>query len=168
MKIASFDPALQNWGISYFTYSPSGLCLKNTDIIRTKKDSSIPRNLDDLRRCQYIYSKLAKIKADIYVAELPLGSQSAVSMKSYGMVQGLLSMFSPLITVSPYDVKRVIGSRTTDKKEIIEFTRNLYPDKIPLQLSIAEHISDSIVACHAALNKLEKYYHEHVCSNDNY
>lgn len=158
MIVAGFDPSLRNWGVSLFDYSPSSLVLLKVGIVQTSKDPSISRNKDDLRRAQELRLSLSKVKADVFVAELPTGSQSAVSMKSYGIVMGILSMFDPLITVTPYDVKAVIGERETTKKEIICWTRDLYPSMIPTQLNKAEHVSDSILAVHASLKKLRSFY----------
>jgi Holliday junction resolvasome RuvABC endonuclease subunit len=95
------------------------------------------------------------------VAELPIGSQSADAMKSYGFVLSLLAvckkMQSCFVTVTPREVKVTFtGNSEAAKREMIAEAVKRYP-AVPWPMmkrkgemivveGIAEHIADAIAA----------------------
>ena len=93
--------------------------------------------------------------------EVPVGSQSARAMASYGVCIGLLAALSdkPLIEVTPTEVKlAAVGSKTASKQEMISWASDLYPHlnwiKSRGKSELAdknEHIADAIGAIHAGI-----------------
>lgn len=165
-KVLSFDPSLRNWG-----YAVCELTKQDNDIqlnpitggvIHSDNAKDVPYvNLRDLQTASNIYENvkqiLAEHKIDYLVAELPVGSQSARAMASYGICIGLIGAIAretciPLLSVTPAQVKKVVGEITTTKEEIIAFTKSKYPqitDWLPKAKSKQEHICDAIIAAHS-------------------
>lgn len=164
LDILGLDPSLSNWGICHMTYSPfSSLKLIDTDIIRTKPSKEKkPKNIDDLDRARTLSKRLRELISyvDVVVAELPFGSQSSRAMASYGICLGVLAGVDiPVISVTPFEVKKIVGNRETKKEEIIAWVNSTYLNVfINKPKNQTEHMADAIVACHAALPKLEKFY----------
>ncbi|QYW02268.1 RuvC-like Holliday junction resolvase [Stenotrophomonas phage Philippe] len=122
-------------------------------------------NSDDLARAKILADGLYEAVSDckaIFV-EVPVGSQSARAMASYGICVGvlgsLLSRGLPLIEVTPTEVKiAMTGNKNASKEAMIAAARDLYP-KAPWPMksgqvvaSSAEHMADAIGAIHAGVN----------------
>lgn len=161
LKILGIDPSFRNWGMALMSYTPFSLELDGVTIIQTNK-GNIRTSDDDLNRVTMLYEglQLALKEADVVVAEIPLGSQNAHSMKSYGIVLGLLGTIPDLIRVSPYDVKAVIG-KNASKKKIIEWVEHNHPDVLHKNLGIAEHQADAVLTIYAGLPQIRNYYENH-------
>lgn len=161
MKIVSFDPSLRNWGVAVFSYSPNSFELEKTYVIKTNSNKSISTNLSDLESCSLLVDNIgyATKDADLVIAELPIGSQSARAMVSYGVSIALLaSLTIPLITVSPFEVKKFFGSSYSEKKVIVDWAKQQYPNKLSKPFNKANHEADAIAVFHVALPKIRKYY----------
>ena len=170
-KIIGFDPSLRNWGYCIATYDAFSRTLEFTDggVIQSKPDKEFARkNLEDLQSVTQLYSKLRpllkKHQPDYLVAELPVGSQSSRAMVSYAACISLCAVMAygdgqktiPLLSVSPYNVKKqVSGTIEATKEEVINWVKENYPqayewvDHYPK--SKQEHICDAIVAVHCAV-----------------
>lgn len=90
------------------------------------------------------------------IAELPTGSQSSRAMVSYASciaITACISHTNPNINiVTPNQIKRLVGSPTASKDDVIDWVKQRHPNlKLPVK-SKAEHICDSIVAIYAHLN----------------
>ncbi|GAL23016.1 hypothetical protein JCM19235_1317 [Vibrio maritimus] len=99
---------------------------------------------------------------NMVVVEVPVGSQSARSMASYGICIGILaSITKPMIQVTPTEVKMAtVGSKTASKQDMIDWATSAYPDADWLTVTRKgkkvitaknEHLADSIAAVHAAI-----------------
>lgn len=65
---------------------------------------------------------------NMVVVEVPVGSQSARSMASYGICIGILaSITKPMIQVTPTEVKMAtVGSKTASKQDMIDWATSAY------------------------------------------
>lgn len=160
MKILSFDPSLSNWGYSIANYHNNQLDILDYGVIQTKPSNSKERqNIKDFNRCQYLYQQLlplVKSDIDMIIVELPTGSQSSRAMVSYATciaITACISHTNPNINiVTPNQIKRLVGSPTASKDDVIDWVKQRHPNlKLPVK-SKAEHICDSIVAIYAHLN----------------
>ncbi|MEZ6841385.1 hypothetical protein ABVN80_15055 [Acinetobacter baumannii] len=99
----------------------------------------------------------------LLICEVPVGSQSARAMASYGICIGVLSSCPlPLIQVTPTEVKLAgTGIKTATKGEMIEAAMNAHPEaKWPMRkikgvlepLSSNEHLADATFAIKAGLD----------------
>ena len=139
MKIAvcGIDPSLRNWGIA-------------EGILNTETGY-----LDDVRLT------LIARKAKAIFVEVPVGSQSARAMASYGVCVGILGSIRalgiPIIEVTATEVKKSLtGDPVATKDKMIKQALLDYPDanfprcrgKI---VAKAEHVADAIAAIHAGV-----------------
>lgn len=169
-NILGIDPSLRNWGVSHCVLtSPSTFRVNHSDLFQSKDDKTVKPNISDLMASYGLYQSIREyasiVRPNVIVIELPIGSQSYSAAVSYGICIGLIGAIKswgiPVIPVSPYDVKKVIGKKETTKQEIIDWVSQNYPEvQFPMhrsQITVgkAEHIADSIVAVHAALLKPE-------------
>ena len=170
LNVVSMDPSLRNWGVSHLTLSSDlDILVQSVDLFQSEetKSKTIKQNSSDITAANYIYACTRKyveaVRPNVIVIEVPIGSQSARAMASYGVCIGLIGSIKswgiPIIEVSPFDVKKVIGKRETTKQEIVDWVLTSNPETpFPLyrgqiNMSKAEHIADSIVATYASLNK---------------
>jgi Holliday junction resolvasome RuvABC endonuclease subunit len=172
MLIAGIDPSLSNFGLAKGTLDLSGTptlaSIDALELVNSQADKtsakSVRKNSDDLRRARALYDGFQEFIKDVELVfvEVPVGSQSARSMASYGVCIGLLaSINKPLIQVTPSEVKlAAVGSKTASKAEMINWATNLYPDadwirhksKGEMVLSNKnEHIADAVGAIHAGI-----------------
>lgn len=161
LKVLGLDPSLSNWGISRIRYSPSCIRVCSTETFTTKETKGIAKNKSDLLRAKYLYDSIQGDleECDIVVVELPYGSQSARAMASYGICLGLIASFKkPVIYVTPFDVKKVVGNNSTSKKEIIDWVNTRHPNVMSKSLTKSEHQADATVAVYAAKQQIRNYY----------
>lgn len=172
LKIAAFDPSLRNFGIAMITLdtdtakvSVDKLTLIETE---TSKDKKVRKNSTDIDRARALFEGMMEAcsEADIAVAEVPVGSQSADAMKSYGICIGILAAVPiPLIQVSPTEVKKAAtGNGTATKEEMIQWASTKFPDAPWLRVKRKgvmelvnknEHLADAVGAFVAALKSQE-------------
>lgn len=155
IKVVGIDPALSNLGIAIAevdlddpeNYKVYDLKLAQTEdgkiekLVKSKdgkikKTKVMPKGTsvgsDDVRRAKILSTAFmeATRNADLVIAEVPIGSQSARAMASYGISVALLgSCPVPLIEVSPSDAKKAgCNDTTATKHEMIEAATALFPD----------------------------------------
>lgn len=155
IKVVGLDLALSNLGIAVaeidlddpMQYSLIDLHLEQTEDGKAvklkrmpdgklKKVKYMPKGQtvgsDDVRRARILSEALRQYTkdADIVFAEVPIGSQSARAMASYGISVGLIgSVAKPLVQVSPSDVKKAgCNDVTATKAEMIEAAVSMFPD----------------------------------------
>ncbi|EOF9313070.1 hypothetical protein KW516_18700 [Vibrio fluvialis] len=172
LKVASIDPSLQNFGMTRgfididdenFPYYIEELRLQTSE--SDKKAAKVVRkNSDDLQRARTLYKGMHDMikDASIVFIEVPVGSQSARAMASYGVCIGLIaSIGKPVIQVTPTEVKlAATGSKTASKQDMINWATQAYPDanwltvkrkgKVEL-VSKNEHLADAVAAVHAGI-----------------
>jgi Holliday junction resolvasome RuvABC endonuclease subunit len=136
--------------------------LLETEKLTTK---SVRQNSDDLRRAREAHEAISEDldSATLAFVEVPVGSQNARAMCSYGVCIGLLAAVKvPLIQVQPTEVKMAaVGTKTASKQEMIEWATALYPDLpwfkttrkgVTTFSDKNEHIADAIGAIHAGIH----------------
>ena len=103
--------------------------------------------------------------ARMVFVEVPIGSQSARAMASYGIcvgVLGALAVDQAFIEVTPTEVKLAsVGSKTASKQEMIDWAVNNHPDanwplyrkagELQMVKSSAEHMADAIASIYAGV-----------------
>ena len=169
LKILGIDPALRNFGYAIASVSvDTGEILSIDDLvlIKTEDDAGkkVRRNSDDLRRAKIHVDALKRLckGVDFAMAEVPVGSQSARAMASYGVCIGVLAACEvPLIQVTPTENKVcATGKKTATKEEMIEWAHGKFPDapwlmrKSKGQMVMKnenEHLADAVGAVYAGL-----------------
>lgn len=168
VRIVGIDPALRNFGYAVATVDIESGKFKVVDLelVKTEDDAGkkVRRNSDDLRRCRHHVEALRRVVKDaaLVAAEIPVGSQSARAMASYGACIGILASCDvPMIEVTPTENKVcATGKKTASKDEMIEWAHNLFPEapwltrkqggKVVLK-NENEHLADAVGAINAAL-----------------
>ena len=167
IPVVGFDPSLRNWGIaeSYLDLETGYLDTPQLSLVCPKdmEGKQVRQNSTDL----FIADQLAEVvipiakKAKVIFVEVPVGSQSARAMVSYGVCVGILgsirSLGIQLVEVTPSEVKKVFtGNKLATKDDMINTAVRLYPDaNFPRHRGEvsgkAEHVADAIAAIHAGV-----------------
>lgn len=137
MKIIGVDPSLRNFGIVEATLDIKTMKFKidNMRLIESednaKKQKTVRKNSDDLRRAKLLHDGFVEACRDASFAfvEVPVGSQSARAMASYGICVGVLSACPiAMIQVTPTEVKLAgTGIKSATKDEMIEAAVAAHP-----------------------------------------
>lgn len=161
------DPSLRNWGLAaaLLDLDTGILECPVLDLIETKDlaGKQVRQNSNDLHTAEQLATAAlaAARKAKVVFVEVPVGSQSARAMASYGVCVGVLGAVRaegiPLIEVTPLEVKlSLTGLKTATKDQMIIAAMHLYPDANWPQhrgkvTNKAEHMADAIAAIHAGV-----------------
>lgn len=159
IKLIGLDPSLRNFGVSkaYFDPSTKSLDIYDGFVIQSKPTKSKSQAKQDIETAYSTFNCLSPLIAEVdyFTAEVPTGSRSSRAMASYGICLGILGSLvatNPnFYHCTPYDVKKVVGTKETSKEEIIEWVKQTYPSVLswlPKTKNKAEHICDSIVTLH--------------------
>ena len=167
------DPSLRHWGLSEATLDLSdGVLTTPLGSIIEPKDLT-GRNIRVNTNDQWLAEQLAIPvleacrKAKCIFVEVPVGSQSARAMASYGVCVGILgavrALGIPYIQVMPDENKRVFtGNKNATKKDMITQLIEFYPDiQLPqgkTKGSVgdkAEHIADATASIHSGVRTSE-------------
>lgn len=167
IPVVGFDPSLRNWGVAEGTLDLTTGYLNSLhlSIIETKemKGKQVRQNSTDLHIAEQLAkgALLAARKAKVIFVEVPVGSQSARAMASYGVCVGVLGAIQsegiPLIEVTAMEVKKTFtGNKNATKDEMIVQAVSLYPNaNFPRHggkiTNKAEHVADAIAAIHAGV-----------------
>jgi len=171
INVLGCDPALSNFGLAQAQIDTDTGEIKplRLDLAETapSKNKKVRKNNDDLERCRKLTEALRKNSngASVCFVEMPVGSQSARAMASYGACMGILSGSPlPLIQLTPKEVKEAaVGNPNASKEEMIAWAYEKYPDlnwikgdsrsKNPGNLANKnEHLADAIATLHAGVN----------------
>ena len=172
IKVLGVDPALRNFGFAVSTVDLDTYQIMKVECLelsKTEDDAGkkVRRNSDDLRRARVHADALRKWSNpdDVSIAfiEVPVGSQSARAMASYGICIGVLTNCRcGVVEVTPTEVKvGATGSKTATKEEMIDWAYGKYADaygwltrkqggKFVLKKE-NEHLADAIGAINAGL-----------------
>ena len=169
LTIVGLDPSMSNFGMvkGVLDLNSRTFCPTDIKLIETKSDKTnkktVRKNSDDLNRAKLLYNGMSDfiIDADLISVEIPVGSQTARAMTSYGVCIGVLSSIKqPMIQVTPAEVKlATCNKKTATKEEMINWATSLYPNlnwitrkyKGQIQLTKKnEHIADALATVHAA------------------
>lgn len=173
LNILGFDPSMNNWGIAAATYDTETEELKVvhlsviTPVIPTGKQ--VRQNSKDLHAAQQLYAAAIDVTPGVHAifVEVPIGSQSARAMASYGMCVGILGGLRasgiPFFEVTPTEVKlAATGNKNATKSDMISWGTKAHPEgKWPTYIrggvvkvteAKAEHMADALGAIYAGLN----------------
>lgn len=173
IRVCGFDPSMRNWGMAVADLDlGSGLLdVPTLSIIqpRDEKSKQVRKNSKDLALAKQLFEgayDTAKSCKVVFV-EVPVGSQSARAMASYGVCVGVLGSLAGLgitiIEVSPEENKKALtGIKYATKEAMISAAMAEYPTaNWPRQerngatfkkgdlKAEAEHVADAIGAIHA-------------------
>lgn len=165
IKVLGIDPALRNFGFCVATVDVENDCIVSIDNLYLSKTEdergkTVRRNSDDLRRAKEHVKTLKQLSEGVTVAfaEVPVGSQSARAMASYGVCIGVLASCPiGLFEVTPSEVKqRTVGVKTATKDEMIEWATERFPSAPWLRHNGRikkdnEHLADATAAIVAGL-----------------
>ncbi len=172
IKVAGFDPSLRNWGIAQAELDlvTGVLSTPVLSVIASEPNNQkqVRTNSQDLAVCTDLASQVIKVGATTKVifVEMPVGSQSAASMKGYGACIGILGALQAsgikIIEVTPMESKKLFtGNKNATKKEMIAKAIEHYPEanwptykkkgQVLYAESEAEHMADAIAAIHAGV-----------------
>lgn len=166
IKVAGLDPSLSNLGICYadLVYENGVWRPVITELIlqetKPDKNKQVRKNSDDVRRARELVHAIRGVEEVTHMifAEVPVGSQSARAMASYGISVGTLAVIDrPLIQVDPNSVKMVAtGIRTASKNQMIDAAMSEQPGAPWLTrggkpLGKNEHLADAYFAIKAGL-----------------
>jgi len=164
---------MRNWGLAVGTleiYSKK-LTIDHIDVICPDLPSAKQTRVNSLDiESAYQLTKgawEASKGAQAVFIEVPVGSQSARAMASYGICVGVLGALRlsgiPFYEVTPKEVKRLTtGNPEATKQEMIEWAVNKHPeanwpthtrkDRVILTSAKAEHMADAIAAIYAGMS----------------
>lgn len=170
-RVGGLDPSLSNFGMvigtAFYDDDESLLKFEPEDIAlsTSKTDKSIKyKNEDDLQRARTLGSAMLRFfeGVDTIYVEIPVGSQSARAMASYGICVGIIAALGKrVVRISAKDVKVVAtGNPTATKEDMINWATSKYPDLPWLKRTVKnkhvlkssnEHIADAMAAIHVGL-----------------
>lgn len=168
ITVLGMDPSMRNWGLA------EALLDLDTGVLETPSLSLVqPKDLEGKQVRQnssdlHLTAQLAvgvlprARKAKVIFVEVPVGSQSARSMASYGFCVGVLGAVVaegiPLIEVTALEVKKALsGKKDATKAQMIDAGMAQYPHANwpshngAISAAKAEHVADAIGAIHAGV-----------------
>lgn len=168
IPVLGMDPSLTNWGLAAadldlqtgFLSTPMVQLMSPAEI----KGKQVRVNSNDLHRAEQLARAAfaAAEQAKAVFVEVPVGSQSARAMASYGICVGIVSALRakgiPIIEVTATEVKESLtGNKNATKNQMIEQALALYPDvQFPVfkgkPAAKSEHLADAIGAIHAGVH----------------
>lgn len=167
IPVLGMDPSLKNWGLAEASLdlNDGTLAVPFLSLVQPRdlEGKQVRVNSNDLYRAEQLAEPVmaAARRAKVIFVEVPVGSQSARAMASYGICVGILgavrALGIPLIEVTATESKKIFtGDANATKREMITKAVDLYPDanfpvhagKIPDK---AEHLADAIAAIHSGV-----------------
>ena len=173
IKVVGQDPSLRNWGLAVGSYNLETKRLKvelldltNPELSKAKQ---VRQNSLDLESAYQLYkgAMTAAEGAHAVFVEVPVGSQSARAMASYGVCVGVLGALRangiPFFEVTPAEVKLAgYGRKTASKQDMIKWAMAAHPEanwpmykqngKTIVSEAKAEHMADAVAAIYAGLS----------------
>lgn len=172
IKVVGQDPSLRNWGIAIGTLDlvTNELSIQTVRTIRPtlSKGKQVRQNNLDLDSGYQLYQGAMAAAKDAHAifVEVPVGSQSARAMASYGVCVGVLGALRangiPFFEMTPTEIKLAgAGIKTATKQEMIAWATKRHPNanwptykRNGIDLiseSEAEHQADAVAAIHAGI-----------------
>jgi Holliday junction resolvasome RuvABC endonuclease subunit len=175
IPVIGLDPSLSNFGacLARLDIDTLAISVEALDVVTTtnEKDKAkkkvVRKNSEDLERAATLHDGVLALLTGRAIAfvEVPVGSQSARAMVSYGVSLGILAAVQarvPLIQVTPTEVKLAgCGIKTATKEEMIEAMVDKYPiAPWPIKVvkgvrtpiaSKCEHMADATAAIEAGI-----------------
>ena len=171
IKVLGCDPSLNNFGLvkasvdmDTLEVSIESMFLACPPKIDAATKKAVRKNSDDLRRARFQQKAFAEYckGSAITIVEVPVGSQSARAMASYGICVGVLASSPiPMIEVNPTEVKlTAVGTKTASKADMIEWAMAKHPEAewilrkskgVMVPTNANEHLADAIAAIYAGI-----------------
>lgn len=174
IRVVGFDPSLRNWGISKGSLilgkNPQQLIIDEVAVINPELPTGkqVRQNSLDLEAAKQLCKAAldAAEGAQAIFVEVPIGSQSARAMASYGICVGVLGALRatgiPFFEVTPNEVKMVsVGKKTATKQDMIRWAMAKHPEanwptykqngEIKVSEAKAEHMADATAAIYAGI-----------------
>jgi Holliday junction resolvasome RuvABC endonuclease subunit len=172
LRVLCIDPSLRNWGFAKIIIDSdkTDIEIDSLKLVKTESDKKnakvVRKNSDDLERAKLIYGALhreiVEYVPDFVFVEVPVGSQSARAMASYGICIGVLASIGvPLIQVTPTEVKLAgHGTKTASKEEMIAWAVKKHPNANWLKhggklVAANEHLADAVAVGYAGMNSTQ-------------
>ena len=173
IRVVGFDPSLRNWGIAkgIFTRSDRSLQIHEVSVINPvlPTGKQVRQNSLDLESAKQLCKAAldAAQGAQAIFVEVPVGSQSARAMASYGICVGVLGALRasgiPFFEVTPSEVKvAAVGYKNATKQDMIQWATSKHPEAnwpmykqngtLIVSEAKAEHQADAIGAIYAGLS----------------
>lgn len=173
LRVVGFDPSLRNWGIAKGTLSRNSpqLQIQEVSVVNPDlpKGKQVRQNSLDLESAKQLCKAAltAAEGAQAIFVEVPVGSQSARAMASYGICVGILGALRatgiPFFEVTPNEVKLTsVGKKTATKQEMIRWAMDKHPEanwptyrqngEQLVSEAKAEHMADATAAIYAGLS----------------
>jgi Holliday junction resolvasome RuvABC endonuclease subunit len=165
--IAGLDPSLSNFGMAKGKLEDNFFALEHLHLAQTestKNKKQVRVNSDDLNRAKLLHTATMQFLkgVDIVAIEIPVGSQSARAMASYGICVGIISSIKiPIIQVTPAEVKlAATGNKNATKKQMIDWAVGEFPNAewfwkkqkgVYSLIDKNEHMADALAAIKAAV-----------------
>jgi len=172
INVIGFDPSMNNWGIAAGRYDTdlNKLTIIHLDVTNAvlPTGKQVRQNSKDIECATQLYAgAIAVLKdAQAIFIEVPVGSQSARAMASYGICCGILGGLRasgiPFYEMTPTEVKLAAhGTKTATKQQMIQWGVNKHPEapwptyrrggQDVISEAKAEHMADAIGAIYAGL-----------------
>jgi len=172
LKFVGCDPSLRNWGLAMATFDTATQQLTVNELALTcpelSKGKQVRQNSLDLASASQLYEGAIAAVRDAHAVfvEVPVGSQSARAMASYGICVGVLGALRangiPFFEVTPSEVKLAgAGNKTATKQQMIEWAMAKHPEanwpiykqhgKSLVSEAKAEHQADAVAAIYAGM-----------------
>lgn len=172
IKVVGQDPSLRNWGLAVGSLNLETKKLTIEYVALTNpelpKGKQVRQNSLDLESAFQLYKGAvdASFGAQAVFVEVPVGSQSARAMASYGICVGVLGALRangiPFFEVTPTEVKLAsVGNKTATKQDMIKWAMATHPEAnwptyqqhgaTLVSEAKAEHMADAIAAIHAGM-----------------
>lgn len=172
LKVIGCDPALRNWGLAVGTYCTETKKI-NVEHLHTvcpvlPTGKQVRQNSLDLESAFQLHKMTIAVAENAHAmfVEVPVGSQSARAMASYGICVGVLgalrSMGKPFFEVTATEVKLAgPGIKTASKQDMIDWAIKQYPQadwptytqhgETHISADKANHMADAVAAIHAGV-----------------
>lgn len=171
LNVVGQDPSLRHWGIAKGVYDTVTRTLTINSVEVTEpclsKNKQVRQNSLDLEAAKQLCEAalVSAQTAHAVFVEVPVGSQSARAMASYGVCVGVLGSLrasgTPLFEVSPIEVKLAGAGKLASKQEMIDWAVSKHPEanwpkhskqgELLISNTKAEHQADAIAAIYAGL-----------------
>lgn len=167
------DPSLRNWGLAMAWLYLDSMRIQVIDVSTVSPvlsaSKQVRQNSLDIESAVQLYgaaSMAAKFAKAIFI-EVPVGSQSARAMASYGICVGVLGALrasgTPFFELTPTEVKLAgHGSKTATKEQMIQWATTAHPEANwptyrrkgveSVSEARAEHMADAVAAIHAGIH----------------
>lgn len=188
LKIVGCDPSLRNWGLAEATFDIKNnkLIIENLSVVipELSKYKQVRQNSLDLESAFQLYQSTVTAfqGANAIFIEVPVGSQSARAMASYGICVGVLGSLrsnNSFFEVTATEVKMAgPGMKTATKKQMIDWAVAKHPEgiwpsyiehgEVKISEAKAEHLADAIGAIYAGIRSnpfkqlMSLYYKESI------